>query len=69
MKKYKAQSSWKDNSVQFPRLIAELDMAGVFSSPKVIRDLTASMDLSEDEILEIVDRATAKFNEIKRKLG
>jgi len=58
---------WQNNNIQFCRLIAELDYAGIFHY-NTLKKLSESMDLSHDEILEIVERATAKFDKIKSNL-
>lgn len=60
--------NWNNNEIQFPRLIAELEAAGAFTSQGLIQTLTEEMDLTEAEILELVDRAQTKWDEIKAKL-
>jgi len=55
---------WKDNSIQFPRLIAELEAAGAFTN-QVTQELCENMDLTVDEISEIVDRAQDEWEAIK----
>jgi len=62
------QMNWENNDIQFPRLIAELEAAGVFARPSVMAELCWSMDLTEKEVLEIVERASNRFNEIKGAL-
>lgn len=49
---------WKDSRLQFARLIAELQMAGAFTRKNLMADLRDSMDLTDAEILELVERAT-----------
>ena len=61
------ENLWEDNEVQFPRLIAELDMAGAFT-PEVMENLCESMDLSKGEIFELILRATEEFDIIKSKI-
>lgn len=61
------KNKWNDNSIQFPRLIAELEAVGAFT-PQVTESLCESMDLTVDEISELVDRAQAKWDEIKGNL-
>jgi len=51
---------WLRDDIQFARLIAELEAAGAFT-PAVMSALCASMDLAEDRISELVDRAQARF--------
>ena len=58
---------WKDNSIQFPRLIAELEAAGAFT-PEVTEQLCESMDLTVDEISELVDRAQYTWDNIINSL-
>lgn len=58
---------WLDDSVQFPRLIAELEACGAFTHD-VLLDLAVSMDLQPSQIAEIIDRAQATFDQLKEKL-
>lgn len=57
-------SSWEDDSIQFPRLIAELEAQGLFSS-EVVEFLAESMDLDSSHVYELVDRAQSRWDEIK----
>ena len=57
---------WSDNSIQFPRLIAEIEAAGGFT-PHLMKDLSESMDLSIDDICDIIDRAQTSWERIKTK--
>ena len=57
---------WNDNSIQFPRLIAELEAAGAFK-PSIMRDLSESMDLTVGDISELIDRAQIAWEQIKTK--
>lgn len=57
---------WQDNSIQFPRLIAELEACGAFT-PQVLRDLAESMDLSQTELSELVTRAQAVWESKKQQ--
>ena len=59
---------WDDNGIQFPRLIAELEANGTFEDKKLMEFLRESMDLSDDDILEIVERAVNEFDRIKGNL-
>ena len=59
---------WDDNGIQFPRLIAELYACGVFGDKKTMAFLRDSMNLSDDDILEIVGRAENEFDRIKGNL-
>ena len=60
----KQNGKWLDDKIQFPRLICELDMAGAIT-PKVMDALCESMDLNEGNIVELFDRATKKWDEVK----
>ena len=54
---------WLDNSIQFPRLISELMAAGVFDSD-TMDGLSVDMDLDEDEVNQIIDRAQEVWADI-----
>lgn len=56
--------NWKNNAIQFPRLIAELEAIGVFTH-KTLRDLERETDLTEKEIYDLIDRAQEEWNKIK----
>lgn len=58
---------WKDDKIQFARLIAELNAAGVFQMDGVTRDLMESMDLDKAQILDIVERAEMVFEKAKTR--
>lgn len=58
--------NWANNAIQFPRLITELQVAGAFTSPVVV-NLLESMDLTANEVFEIVDRADKVWEEIKKQ--
>ena len=59
-------SRWEDDSIQFPRLIAEMEAAGVFSEIKeeTWDLLLESTDLSIDDIFEVVERAQSQWDKI-----
>lgn len=57
--------NWLSNEIQFPRLIAEIEAAGIFT-PENIELLSESMDLSQSQIIEIVDRAQSQWDAIKQ---
>ena len=61
------QELWEDNSIQFPRLLAEI-CATVDITPKDFEALQESMDLTEDEINELFDRAQEEWEEIKNEV-
>lgn len=60
--------NWKNDEIQFARLIAELEAAGAFCRKNIMEDLCESMNLTKEQILEIVERASNRFDEIKGKL-
>jgi phosphoglycolate phosphatase-like HAD superfamily hydrolase len=50
--------NWSNNAIQFPRLIAEAEAAGLFAdNPEGFKALCESMDLEPGEVCEIIDRA------------
>lgn len=51
-----SNTKWQDDKLQFARLIAEMEAAGAFTA-SVMDDLCASMDLSNIEISDVVERA------------
>jgi hypothetical protein len=57
--------NWRNDAIQFPRLIVELEAAGAFTA-KVMRSLTSSMDL--EEVKGLVDRAQKKWDKIKEQV-
>jgi hypothetical protein len=57
-----------NEAIQFPRLIAELNAAGVFQEDSVMECLETSMDCTKQEILDIVERAEAKFDKDKKNI-
>ena len=61
-----SNKNWKNNAIQFPRLIAELDSAGGFTE-EVSEYLCESMDVTMDELDDIVSRAQEEWDKIKEK--
>ncbi len=61
------KTNWNDNSIQFPRLIEEAQAAGAFTN-EVIHAMADSMDLTPQEIYEILERARKKWEGEKGKL-
>ena len=57
---------WKDNRVQFARLLAEINSVGL--SETQIEQLCNTMDLTEVELFELFDRAEIEFQDIKERL-
>lgn len=58
---------WGRDDVQFPRLLAEIKAAGL--PPEVMRQLCSSMELSPEQVHELLDRAEETFEAIKEQLG
>lgn len=58
------EHKWDLPLIQFARLISELEAAGAFTE-QVVQDLQTSMDLHEDAVTELIDRAQAIFDEAK----
>lgn len=58
---------WLDNSIQFPRLLAEIS-ACVHISDREKRDLCESMGLTWNEVCSLFDRAEVEFQKIKEEL-
>jgi hypothetical protein len=54
-------NKWKDNSIQFPRLLAEIIATQELDIPA----LAESMDLTEHDVLHLFDRAEIEWQEIK----
>ena len=51
---------WDDDKVQFARLVSELEGGGAFDDDMLIH-LNVSMDLTNDDIFNIVNRAAKVF--------
>lgn len=62
-----SNDKWKDNSIQFPRLIAEI-AANIEMKEQHWNDLKESMDISEDELNELFDRANDEWERIKQNI-
>jgi hypothetical protein len=56
---------WDDNFVQFPRLLAEIAANLTFEQDQY-NDLCAAMDLTEDQVDDLFDRASLEFERIKQ---
>ena len=62
----KRKDLWENDNVQFARLLSE--MRGIVTIKKSeMKELCASMDLSENEIDELFERADSAFIRIKEK--
>ena len=57
-------TNWRNNQIQYPRLIAELQMVGAFSN-EVISEVADSMDLDTSEVHTLIDRACNEWDAIK----
>jgi len=55
---------WNNNSIQFPRLIAEIAATQELD----LESLSESMDLTIDEVKELFERADVEFEAIKKAL-
>jgi len=65
--------AWQNNSVQYPRLIAEAHAAGAFTlqvtpGVDVITEMAASMDLERSDVEALIDRACDDWDAIKAEL-
>lgn len=58
---------WKDNDLQFPRLLAALRVLGVSESRKLL--LASKLGVSEEEIDKLLERANDVFEHNKDKFG
>ena len=56
---------WRDSSIQFPRLIAELNAIALTSEQ--IKEICDSMDISSDELCEIFERANTLWEVAKAR--
>ena len=60
-------NKWNNNKIQFPRLLAEIASSSALTD-EVMSELRESMDLSNDEINELFDRAQNEWNRIKEEI-
>ena len=56
---------WEVNSIQFARFIAECEAGGVFSDKDRMEQVAGEMDLSLDEVYELVSRAQTEWDDFK----
>lgn len=54
---------WLNNTLQFPRLIAEAEAAGAFT-PEILEAMATSMDLTVHKVCELIDRAQSEWDHI-----
>jgi len=55
---------WENNSIQFPRLIAEAEAAGLWCDKVGVQLMAESMDLEVKEVFEIIERAQTVWDKI-----
>ncbi len=55
-------AAWNENSVQFPRLLAEIH---ALIGDDLMAEVADAMDLKPEEVYEIFERATEEFEKIK----
>jgi hypothetical protein len=60
-----AEENWKNDAIQFPRLLAELRAVGLY--PAQYQELIDAMSLSEGEIDALLERAEAAWQRIKER--
>lgn len=58
-------SKWEKDSLQFPRLLAEIRAIGLTQAQ--YNDLCASMDLTMEDIDELLERAETAWQKIKQE--
>ncbi len=54
--------NWNNDHLQFARLLAEIQACTKF---KITTELMESMDLSKEQIIEVLDRAEAAWEDVK----
>lgn len=70
-----SQKNWENNDIQFPRVLAELGALGVLDDTihtdqgflTIRQALASEMDVTENELNEVLDRAEAVWQSIKEK--
>ena len=55
---------WNDDSIQFPRLLAEVY---ALITLEFVKELCHSMDLEAHQVIELFNRATQEFDRIKSR--
>ena len=60
-------SFWANDSIQFPRLISEIEEAGGFTT-KLVSDLALSMELEISDIMDLLQRAHVAWNTNKEAI-
>ena len=59
------KTNWANNGIQFARLIEEAQGVGAFNNGPMLMKLCDSMDVTKDELFEIVERAQKVWDDIK----
>lgn len=62
------ETNWKNDAIQFPRLIAEMEALGLLAGAQ-LTPIIESMDLTRAQLGEIVDRAQKTWDAIKAQTG
>jgi predicted transcriptional regulator YheO len=60
-----ASVNWRNNAIQFPRLIAELEATGVFALPGALDKVAEEMDLDVQQVCGLISRAQDEWDRIK----
>lgn len=60
------QDLWRENSIQFPRLLAEIDAVSPLT-PQQEQDVADSMDLSVEAVRSLFERASRSWERIKER--
>jgi hypothetical protein len=60
-----SQENWENDRIQFPRLLAEIKAVGLTADQS--RGLCLSMDITLDELCELLDRAEEEWERIKER--
>jgi hypothetical protein len=61
-----SDENWKNDAIQFPRLIAEIEAAGGLGG-EVLDDVAESMGLTTEQVMEVVDRAQKTWDALKNQ--
>lgn len=63
------QTNWANDGIQFARLIAELyETMHLAEGAGAVDDLSETMNLTTDQVLEIIERARQVWNEVKQQV-
>lgn len=69
------QKNWENNNIQFPRILAELSALDILDKTihadqgflTIRQALACEMDVTENELNEVLDRAEAVWQSIKER--